>query len=1082
MFAPRLKLGILTLCLSATLSAQDRHWSLENGEAWLLQSFGKDAPDLFIEPIEQPGIYPINNFVFGQDSLGRLWLSNEEGKLIRYDGRNFKKINPIGQENTRFRVVSAMDSTQNCIWRPMKGGLSCMDIKSGKLTLHKNTLKPSDSISITTYLDEKRQQVIVSFGVESNGYLAVFDTKKQEFTHYLDAPIHDAYNGQSLPVPTSFMEIGIDQAGVYWVCALIEKDNVLLSYNPDKREFLAYPFHQMRENGQLEANPNSLGFLQVLPDSDGRHIWVSGFTGGLKCFDKLTRRWKQYMVNVPEHDFAANCIVDIAQWDDNTLLLASNLGMHLFDKQTKRLYNYQFFEVNAASHFSKTVFKITKDRDGNAWITSSSGGLFKLDPHKQFFRRRPMIPENFAPFDFYKDKERGLTWFAGTNYSQTDNPIFLLDEKTGLGKYLQSPPHVFHFCPDPKLGHILSGSSSKGILKIDLAKKKFAPMHQPIKGLPNVHADELKETHLARHANGHLWAASSTYGLIKGSPDGSVWEQVYPRFTGDTLLVSSGLRNVFCDKKGRIWLTAPDRDEVICLQNPHDDPAKWKAVKMLPIPGKGILGDVWAYNFAETADGSIWVNGWRRLFRILPDSDSLELVPNIEPYNGTITTDSEGNLWVNGWGSLHYYKVATDSWKTWRQKDGFPQAPLSETMSICREDELFFTPGLGWHSSDVRFNEHLPRPIFTSVKVNEHEVLPDQDLNAIEMVRLEAGQNAFTIEFSATNYTNPDANQFAYQLSDVDKDWVYCGTRNSASFTQLRPGHYTFLLKSANNDGIWNERPIELKLYIPPFFYQTVWFKLLVGLGILALILYLWKNRLNAAKQEALLLQREAELKQQAAEYQRQLAEVEMSALRSQMNPHFIFNVLNSINRYTLDNNAETASTYLTKFARLVRLVLENSRSGNVTLESDLAALELYIEMEALRFKDKVRWAIEVEPGIDQKYLRIPPMLIQPYVENAIWHGLMHKREGGTVVVRISQPTENQLLVEVEDNGIGRTAAAELKSKSAVERKSFGMQITSQRLALVNKLYQTDLQVEVLDLVDVEGGAAGTRVVLRVPV
>lgn len=249
--------------------------------------------------------------------------------------------------------------------------------------------------------------------------------------------------------------------------------------------------------------------------------------------------------------------------------------------------------------------------------------------------------------------------------------------------------------------------------------------------------------------------------------------------------------------------------------------------------------------------------------------------------------------------------------------------------------------------------------------------------------------------------------------------------------------------------------------------------------GFLALGIALWQ--IFRQRQKAAMARAQIE-KIQIEQYNREaLQEIEKKLLRSQMNPHFMFNVLNSINRYVLENDSVQASAYLTKFSRLMRLVLENSRSEKVTLENELAALSFYIELEALRFKDKISYSLSVDPSVDKRFIRIPPLMIQPYVENAIWHGLMHRDLGGKIEITVKQTTENLLEVEITDNGIGRDAALALKSKSATDKKSFGMQITSERLALVNTLYNTQSIIEVKDLKDTEGVASGTKVILKIP-
>ena len=223
-------------------------------------------------------------------------------------------------------------------------------------------------------------------------------------------------------------------------------------------------------------------------------------------------------------------------------------------------------------------------------------------------------------------------------------------------------------------------------------------------------------------------------------------------------------------------------------------------------------------------------------------------------------------------------------------------------------------------------------------------------------------------------------------------------------------------------------------------------------------------------------------IKQVQTVFEQKIAETEMTALRAQMNPHFIFNCLNSIKLYTLENNSETAAGYLTMFSQLIRLVLENSRSEKITLEKELETLRLYIELEAMRFKDKVKYHIQVSPEIDMQYTELPPLLIQPYVENAIWHGLMHKKEGGTIAIDITQPAENYVEVIIQDDGVGREQAILYKSKSATKQKSFGLKMTSERIDMINQVYGIKATVEVEDLKDDKNKATGTKVIIKIPV
>jgi putative methionine-R-sulfoxide reductase with GAF domain/streptogramin lyase len=215
---------------------------------------------------------------------------------------------------------------------------------------------------------------------------------------------------------------------------------------------------------------------------------------------------------------------------------------------------------------------------------------------------------------------------------------------------------------------------------------------------------------------------------------------------------------------------------------------------------------------------------------------------------------------------------------------------------------------------------------------------------------------------------------------------------------------------------------------------------------------------------------------------QKKMAEVEMQALRAQMNPHFIFNCLNSINRYIVKSDQATASRYLTRFSKLIRLILDNSNSKNILLSNELEALGLYIEMEALRFDKKFAYDIHVARNINKDGIEVPPLIIQPYVENAIWHGLLQKEEQGHLQVNISMKNEGMLECVIEDNGIGRERSKELKSKSATSRKSLGMKLTEDRLAILNKHTELNASVEIHDLKSDSGVALGTRVTILIPV
>lgn len=272
---------------------------------------------------------------------------------------------------------------------------------------------------------------------------------------------------------------------------------------------------------------------------------------------------------------------------------------------------------------------------------------------------------------------------------------------------------------------------------------------------------------------------------------------------------------------------------------------------------------------------------------------------------------------------------------------------------------------------------------------------------------------------------------------------------------------------------------LEKESFIKNILIAGIFILLLFGVFIVRSISLRRKNEKQHLKHEIELQKLEAE--KEKAELQQKSAELEMQALRAQMNPHFIFNSLNSINRFILQNNRLDASEYLVKFSRLVRLILQNSKSPLITLDSELEAMNLYLQLESLRVDNHFEYKIIVDKELDTHAIKIPPLIIQPYVENAIWHGLMHREEKGQLEIELYEEQEI-LCCKVTDNGVGRKKASELKSQQPVDHKSMGMQITTSRIELHQKQKSNAEHVIVTDLVSPGGEVCGTEVLLKIPI
>jgi hypothetical protein len=461
---------------------------------------------------------------------------------------------------------------------------------------------------------------------------------------------------------------------------------------------------------------------------------------------------------------------------------------------------------------------------------------------------------------------------------------------------------------------------------------------------------------------------------------------------------------------------------------------------------------------------------------------SLNAVEN--PFISNILEDADGNLWADNLrGKPTIFNPNT-------QESHLLNGNGSDILPNRLADKTLVGQGLGgvWltNTEGVTFIDKTNAGVFPkrSLPINFTGLtIFDKDATARlrdSTVELSYEENFFSLTFSAVNFEGNT--QYRYKLEGIDKDWVNVGSRNIAYYTDLPNGSYTFRVQASMGVVSDDDKETILQIVITPPFWKTWWFRLLSILSIGGLLFWLYRNHLQRIKMAANLKRSEAEKAQLRAEFYQKIAETELSALRAQMNPHFIFNCLNSLNLYILENHIDLAAHYLQRFSKLIRLVLENSRLERIPLSNEIEALTLYMLMEGMRFKEKLHFELFIDPNIDVEMINIPPLLLQPFLENAIWHGLMQKREGGTITLTINQLNEQIIRAEISDDGIGRAASAEIKSKSATRQKSFGMKVTSERIEAINKIYNTATKATIIDLFDAQGVASGTKVIVEIPV
>lgn len=308
----------------------------------------------------------------------------------------------------------------------------------------------------------------------------------------------------------------------------------------------------------------------------------------------------------------------------------------------------------------------------------------------------------------------------------------------------------------------------------------------------------------------------------------------------------------------------------------------------------------------------------------------------------------------------------------------------------------------------------------------------------------------------------------AYAMREPGGSWVEY-KEGRINLRGLQPGEHTFQFRLVNLAGEPGP-PTTLNVMIPPPWYQTLAARILFAVLLAMGIVLVFRARLNWIRK------RERAQEEQA----RQVNELKLQALRAQMDPHFVFNCLNSIDSFIIANDREQASHYLGRFAKLIRLILQHSDSTRVPLEREVEMLRYYLELEALRFKTPFTFEVVMDEQLEGEPVELPTMLVQPYIENAIWHGLRHKESAGHLSVTFAL-RDDHLECVVEDNGIGREASRRINEQRSGIHKSMGMRVSADRLRIYGELERGASRVMVEDLKDPQGSATGTRVIINFP-
>jgi hypothetical protein len=673
-----------------------------------------------------------------------------------------------------------------------------------------------------------------------------------------------------------------------------------------------------------------------------------------------------------------------------------------------------------------------EDQNGFIWFGSATGGgLYRFDGYDLLnFHVDPnnkattiatdlILSIYFAPDSFL---------YAGTILGFTR-----LDMTTGKLKNY----HTFYdSLPVPEAGTILSFlldslhqklwmGTGYGLMHMDLGTEKITMLH-PSAPVDQMMPDDILQIYRDSLQPGVLWLIANN-GLFTYTISSNQYKLIPIPGTPDSV-ITCGIKE---KNSAAMWL-ATNADFITRFHPPSNT---WKNY---PIKTKDGIPDHWyAIHPIDTIE--CWLTGQSNVGRLnlqTGDFDSWQFQKEYPDgllhhgvYFGALN-DRHGRLWVANFQGIQYARQAF--------------VPKSQTVKDLRVRIIGvdIVPVLNEKHSSLLYKGTL-------------ELLKDQ--------------RDLTLHYVLPNPLDIADVTYQYKLEGYDKDWITSDQR-TVRYGKLHGGQYVFKIKGREGkNGQWTPENT-LVISIPKKLSEVIWFWVALAIAALLIAYALFRYLVSNA-------QKKAKMK---AEFEHQLSEVQMQALRAQMNPHFLFNSLNSIKYFAISKSKDETADYLSKFALLVRTILTNSKSKTISLQQELDALRLYIEIEHLRLEGKFDYKIDIDSSIHVRQTQIPPMILQPFVENAIWHGLMHKDGKGFLHVQV-QDMGRHIQCVIEDNGVGRARSAEMRKKQVEHRKSEGMQITADRIALINRIYNIHTEVDVIDLQNADGSPAGTRVVIHIP-
>lgn len=999
-----------------------------------------------------------------QDRYGFIWFGTRDG-LNRYDGYSFTIYRHDAGD-----AGSISDGAVDCIFED-HAGMLWIGTHSGGLNLfdrvrnrfihyrHDPTNPKSISAGRITSICEDREGDLWIATIGSKDGMSRLDRRRGAFIRYRANP-HDPRSLSSNDVTA----VCSDHEGNVWVAT---GDAGLNRYDRARAGFINH--HDDRS-----LSFDSLGVIEQLYFDGARSIWMRNAgtfhlldipTGAVTDYARLPHhldhrphyptvvfrdrmgatwvgtsytgidihgnRWEDFLhlENNPCNgsSLVSNRIFCITEDNAGNIWIGTEHGLNRINRRSWQFRYYEHDPCNSNTIAHRVVRSILRDDDGTLWIGTGSGGLNRIDSgasrviHYQSTRSNPRTLSEDNVNVLYRDRE-GELWI-GTNGGLNR----FIERTQSFERYLHDPkdPRSISCCGiwgimEDREGTLWIGTLGGGLNRFDRRAKRFTHfVHDP--------ADPTSLSHnyvlcMYEDRSGTMWVGTDD-GLNK-----------FDRATGRFTHYRSSRTDPNSLSNDRIWYLYEDRRGYL-----------WIATS-----GGGV-------NRFDPKSGA---------FRRYTEKEGLA-----DNTVCAIEEDDRGRIWISTSKGLSRLDPVTNQFHNYTADDGLYVYEFHfKSCFKDREGYLYFGGANGvvrFHPDSLNDNSHVPPIALTAFRVFDSTAALDTAIMMKRELVLDYSSNFFSIEFASLDFSNPRRNRFRYMLEGFDDNWREAGDgRRSAEYTNVPPGTYTFRVLGSNNNGVWNNQGSAIRIIITPAYWQTWWFRAGAALAACGLITTLVLVRIRSVR-------RKGDLERMVVEYQ-------LKTLRAQMNPHFIFNSLNAILHFIMAHDAESAHLYLSKVSKLIRATLEHSKSDAIPLADELATLQIYLDLERLRFDDRFTGEVTIDPTIDTAQVSIPPMLIQPYVENAIKHGLAPRETSGKVMVDIRR-SSGSIVCSIIDDGIGRKGAELLAAANGNGHTSRGMEISRERLDVLSMLSGEEYKVEVTDLYDQNGGASGTRVDIHIP-